>query len=208
MTAWQLALSDLVRPLSSIRRLASNCLKALGAALLLFVVISLGPNAAKADCEVTDTGTPDDVAFKFDVGHARQALAKSGIQLSGTYYGESFGNWGGFKQGVTYDGVLDMHLDADMRKLGLWKGLCFHMNAFQIHGRSITADDIGGLMPVSNLEATPATRLFEMWFEQHMFDGRLSVKVWTASRRPGIYPLRKLCVLLEWHMGVALDRSR
>ena len=82
--------------------------------------------------------------------------------MSGTYYGELFGNWGGFKQGVTYDGVLDLHLDADMQKLGLWKGLCFHTNAFQIHGHSITADNIGSLMPVSNLEATPATRLDEM----------------------------------------------
>ena len=65
--------------------------------------------------------------------------------VSGTYYGESFGNWGGFKQGVTYDGVLDMNLDADMQKLGLWKGLCFHTNAYQIHGQSITADNIGSL---------------------------------------------------------------
>ena len=46
-----------------------------------------------------------------------------------------------------------------------------------MHGRSITADNIGALMPVSNREATPATRLFEMWFEQHMFDGCLAVKV-------------------------------
>jgi len=177
MTVWQLALSDLVRPLSSIRRLASNCLKALGAGLLLVSVTTLDPNSAKADCEVTDTGIPDEAAFKFDVAHARQALANSGIQLSGTYYGEAFGNWGGIKQGAAYDGILDMRLDADMKKLGLWKGLCFHMNAFQIHGQSITADDIGALMAVSNLEATPATRLFEMWFEQHMFDGRLAVKV-------------------------------
>ena len=70
-----------------------------------------------------------------------------------------------------------MRLDADMKKLGLWKGLCFHMNAFQIHGRSITADNIGGLMPVSNLEATPATRLDEMWFEQHLFSDKLAVKI-------------------------------
>ena len=27
-------------------------------------------------------------------------------------------------------------IDADMNKLGLWKGLCFHTNAFQIHGNS------------------------------------------------------------------------
>src|SRR4029450_14107844 len=84
-----------------------------------------------------------------------RAAAKNGVMLSGIYYGESFGNWGGFKQGVTYDGVLDMHLDADMKKLGLWKGLCFHMNAFQIHGRSITADNIrGSLRRVHSRDAT------------------------------------------------------
>jgi porin len=177
MTIWQIVLSDLVRPLSLIRRLASNCLKALGALLLLVVVTSLHPNAARADCGVTDTGIPDYAAFKLDVAGAREALAKSGIQLSGYYYGESFGNWGGFKQGVTYDGVLDMHLDADLKRLGLWKGLCFHMNAFQIHGQSITADDIGALMSVSNFEATPATRLDEMYLEQHLFDDHLTIKV-------------------------------
>jgi porin len=134
------------------------------------------PGEASADCGVTETGIPDEAAFKLDPGGLRQGLAKTGIMVSGTYYGESFGNWGGFKQGVTYDGVLDVNLDADMRRLGLWKGLCFHMNGFQIHGRSITADNIGALMPVSNLEATPATRLDEMWFEQHLFNDRLAVK--------------------------------
>ena len=32
-------------------------------------------------------------------------------------------------------------------------------------------------MPVSSLEATDATRLFELWFEQHLFDDRLAVKI-------------------------------
>ena len=31
-------------------------------------------------------------------------------------------------------------------------------------------------MPVSNLEATDATRLFELWLEQHMFNDKLAVK--------------------------------
>ena len=149
MTIRQIALCDLARHLSSIRRLGSNWLKALGAASLLAIACLSHSTAAKADCQVTDTGIPDDVAFKLDVAGARQALANSGIALSGTYYGESFGNWGGFKQGVTYDGLLDLHLDADMRKLGLWKGLCFHTNAYQIHGQSITADNILSLMAVS-----------------------------------------------------------
>ena len=177
MTIRQIALCDLARQLSSIGRLGSNWLKASAPLAACRSSVLIPFDAAKADCQVTDTGIPDDVAFKLDVAGARQALANSGIALSGTYYGESFGNWGGFKQGVTYDGLLDLHLDADMKKLGLWKGLCFHTNAYQIHGQSITADNILSLMAVSNIEATPATRLDELWFEQHMFNDRLAVKV-------------------------------
>ncbi len=108
----------------------------------------------------------------------RQRSAASRHRASAAvYYGEAFANSGGYKQGGKYDGVLDSTIDADMHKLGFWKGLCFHANGYQIHGQSITADNIGSLMPVSNLEATPATRLFELWFEQHMFDDKLAVKV-------------------------------
>jgi porin len=138
--------------------------------------VALPAMAWAQDCEVHENGVPDDVAFRLDPGGARSALARSGIGVGGTYYGESFGNWGGFDQGVEYDGVLELYMNADMSKLGLWKGLCFHTNAFQIHGNSITAANIGALMPVSNLEATDATRLFELWFEQHLYNDKLLVK--------------------------------
>jgi porin len=153
----------------------ASILRAIG---LLAIVASIwaAPTPARADCDVTDSGIPDDVAFKIDPGHVRQGLAKNGIMVGGTYYGEPFGNWGGFDQGVEYQGVLELYLNADMKKLGFWKGLCFHANAFQIHGNSITAANIGALMPVTSLEATDATRLFEMWFEQHLFNDKLSVR--------------------------------
>ena len=32
-------------------------------------------------------------------------------------------------------------------------------------------------MPVSNLEATPATRLDEMYLEQHLFNDQLAIKI-------------------------------
>ena len=51
---------------------------------------------------------------RFGADGARQALAKSGIALSGTYYGEAFGNWGGFKQGVAYDGLLAKRRPAQL----------------------------------------------------------------------------------------------
>ena len=172
---WQIARGDLLGS-----RSIANWSRGLGSAIsLALAVLFVLPTAAKADCDVPDmsNGIPEDAALKLDLGGTRAAAAKAGIGVGATYYGEAFYNWGGFKQGGAYDGVLDMHLDADMKKLGLWKGLCLHMNAFQIHGRSITADDIGSLMPVSNLEATPATRLDEMYLEQHLFNNRLRIKI-------------------------------
>ena len=67
-------------------------------------------------------------------------------------------------------------MDADMHKLGFWRGLCFHANGFQIHGNSITAANIGSLMPVTSLEATDASRLFELWFEQTLVKDKLTVR--------------------------------
>ena len=148
----------------------------LAAAALISV---LAPTAARADCDVPDDGTgiPEDVAFRADVGRTRAALANAGIGIGGTYYAEAFQNWGGIHDGSAYDGVLELHINADMKKLGLWKGFCFFANGYQIHGKSITADYVGALMPISSFEASPATRLFEMWFEQHLFNDKVTVKV-------------------------------
>ena len=135
------------------------------------------PVAAYADSDVPETGIPEDVITPIDVSHVRKALADMGIGIGGLYVGEGFGNpSGGIKQGATYDGVLWLYLDGDLNKMGLWKGLCFHADAYQIHGQSITATDIGGLMTVSNYEATPATRLSELWLEQSLFHERVSVR--------------------------------
>lgn len=156
-------------------RRARAGLTTLAAAMLMSFLV---PIAAKANCDVPETpnGIPEEVAFKFDVGGTRAALAKSGIGVGGAYYAEPFYNWGGFDQGGEYQGVLELYVNADMNKLGLWKGLCFHTNGYQIHGNSITAANIGSLMPVTSLEAVDATRLFELWLEQTIVKDKLTVR--------------------------------
>ncbi|MEZ5874252.1 MAG: carbohydrate porin [Hyphomicrobiales bacterium] len=144
---------------------------------------------ARAECELTVadiahgagipeySGMPEGAVMPLDAFGVRRGMAKHGIEVGGTYYGEAFQNWGGIKDGGAYDGVLELYMKADMHRLGFWKGLCFHVDGYQIHGRSITGEDVGGLMPVSSLEAEPSTRLFELWFEQHLFNDTMSVKV-------------------------------
>jgi porin len=154
-----------------------------GAAFALLIV-TLSAVSAKADCNVPDPEFLADTLHSNlgprSADHAgfRNTLAQSGISVAGVYYGEVFSNLaGGLKQGTYYDGLLQLAMYVDMHKLGFWKGLCFHTNALQIHGQSVTADAVGSLMPVSDFEATPATRLFELWVQQHLFEDTLAIKL-------------------------------
>ena len=141
--------------------------------LLLFTQASL---AGEVDCS-SDSGIPSGVIAPIDVDHLRKSLADAGFTVGGFYLGETFGNTGGIHQGETYDGVLWTYLLGDLHKAGLWKGLCFYADSYQIHGRSITADNIGSLATVSNYEALPSTRLSELWLEQHLFNDHLTVRI-------------------------------
>ena len=132
--------------------------------------------AADTGC-ASDAGIPDSVIAPIDVGHMRKSLADAGFAVGGFYLGETFANTGGIHQGATYDGVLWTYLIGDLHKAGLWKGLCFYTDSYQIHGRSITADNIGSLVTVSNYEALPSTRLSELWLEQHILNDHLNVRV-------------------------------
>lgn len=107
----------------------------------------------------------------------RRALAQHGFQIGLNYTGEVLGNTsGGTRTGAIYDGRLEMTLDGNLETAIGIPGLTMHVSAFQIHGRALSTHNIGNLMAVSNIEATPATRLFEAWFEQQLFGGRASVR--------------------------------
>jgi porin len=153
------------------------------AALLILAGTLLLPSVARADCSVTENGVSEDSALSSlwpqmdTLGGTRPALARSGVGFGATYIGEVLGNpSGGVKQSAHYDGLLDVYMDANMGKLIGWKGLCFHVNGFQIHGTSITGENLLSIVSASNIEAFPSTRLDEMWFEQTLADGRVSVR--------------------------------
>jgi len=117
-----------------------------GAAIAIHILLSTQASlAAEAACR-SDSGIASEVIAPIDVGHLRKTLADAGFTVGGFYLGETFGNTGGIQQGETYDGVLWTYLLGDLHKAGLWKGLCFYTDSYQIHGRSITADDIASLV--------------------------------------------------------------
>ena len=119
-----------------------------------------------------------------DLGGLRPALDKYGIGLDLGYIGETFGVVsGGVKRGFVYEGQASAGLSFDLDKLFGWPGAKIYANALQIHGRGPTAELLGGnlinypLVTVSNIEAVPTTRLYRLWFEQSLFEGRTSVRL-------------------------------
>jgi porin len=150
----------------------------LGATLAIGFLLLAEPSlAADAGCS-SDSGIPSGVIAPLDVGHFRKLLADAGFAVGGFYLGEMWANSGGIHEGSAHNGVLWTYLIGDLHKAGLWKGLCFYADAYQIHGAgTFTADDIGSLAAVSNYEALPSTRLSELWLEQHMFNDHLTVRV-------------------------------
>lgn len=153
----------------------------LGVALCALVVAS--PVIAHDDKpDGPPTGIPEasiatSLPSQGDPFGSRAVLAGIGITGGVNYIGEVLGNAsGGVKRGAIYEGRLELYGDIDFDKLAGWKGLTFHANAYQIHGQGLTTNNVQNLFPVSYIEATPATRLFEAWFEQQIIADKLSVR--------------------------------
>lgn len=117
-----------------------------------------------------------------DPGGVRAMLAGRGVTYAVNYVGDAMENpVGGFSQDARYIGRLDLELNADLEKIAGWPGLTFFANAYQIHGQSISAMNLGALMPVSFIEALPSTRLFEIYLEQKLLDGHMTFRVGQLS---------------------------
>ncbi|MBG0811712.1 carbohydrate porin [Methylosinus sp. H3A] len=147
-----------------------------GLAALLAAGVAFGrggdhhdPTPASDNPPTIATSLPESVA---QPAAARDALAERGFEFGLKYIGESFSDVsGGLRRGTIYDGKLRVSFDADLEKAFGLSGLVFHANASQLHGRGIDQFYTGALMPVSNIEATPTTRLFEAWLEQSFAEG-------------------------------------
>ena len=108
----------------------------------------------------------------------RTRLADAGITLGLQEQSEVWGNlMGGLRRGATYNGLTTVSLLLDLDKLAGWSGATFFVNAFQIHGRGPSGNLVGNMQLVSNIEATRDTRLYDLWLEQKLLNGRLNIRI-------------------------------
>jgi porin len=106
-------------------------------------------------------------------------LKDHGIVVGATETSEMLANvTGGTKTGALYDGRLELDLDADLGQLLGLENTVLHVNAYQIHGRGLSANNLGGdILTPSSIEAERTIRLFDLWVERGFFDNALSVRL-------------------------------
>ena len=112
-----------------------------------------------------------------DPGGIRSKLEDAGISISLQETSEVFGNITGDTTGAIYEGATLAALQIDTAKAVGLPGGTFRASMYQIHGQGLTQSNLGNLNTVSNIEASPGSRLFELWYEQTMLGGALSLRL-------------------------------
>jgi len=118
-----------------------------------------------------------------DMWGLRTALSKYGISLGIEETSEDLGNvTGGSRTGFAYDGLTQAVLQLNTQRAFGWYGGTFNISALQIHGQNLSAENLQTLQTASGIESDPATRLWELWYDQKFLDeDRLDIKVGQQS---------------------------
>jgi len=111
-------------------------------------------------------------------GGLRTDLSKHGVDLEFFYAGSGPMNLdGGIERAAVYQGALLMSLDLNSEKLAGYDGGSFHVSSLWLHGEKPFSDRyVGDLNKVNLLDFQNGLRLWELWYEQKFFDGRVSIK--------------------------------
>jgi porin len=136
------------------------------------------PDAARADVwDGPNHECAPDNTLLGDWGGVRSQLAKYGIGFGLQEQAEVWGNLvGGIKRGATYDGLTTGDLCIDLDKAIQWPGAKIFSYGYQIWGPGPTRNYVGSLQLISSIEATPSTKLKDLWFQQDAFDGKVSFR--------------------------------
>jgi porin len=112
-----------------------------------------------------------------DPGGIRSRMEGAGLTISLQETSEVLGNVSGNTTGTVYEGATLAALQLDTAKAIGLPGGTFKASMYQIHGQGLSAGTLGNLNTVSNIEAAPGARLFDLWYEQTTPGGAVSLRL-------------------------------
>lgn len=113
-----------------------------------------------------------------DFHTARQQIKDLGIAISLHERSEVWADIsGGGHRSVSYNGITVAKLDLDLAQLIGWSGGEFYTSAFDSHGHGPSRSFVGNQQLISNIEAAPSVKLYDLWLDQTLLDKKLSIRV-------------------------------
>jgi len=134
-------------------------------------------SSASKPSETFADGFPNRKYLLGDFDGKRTSLEDKGVVLSAFYTGEVFANpFGGVDQGAIYEGLLELDLTLDLKKIAGWNG-AFHACSYYPMGSSMTNIYTHDLMVISNIDAYDTFHLFELWYEHKFLDDKIALRI-------------------------------
>jgi porin len=144
-----------------------------------------GPNGTAAQTDQTPptpTGFWDRSNLLGDMGGLRPLLGNYGVTFGLQETSEYLDNLsGGTRRGGAYDGLTQFGIGVDTQKAFGLPGGIFNVSGLQIHGTNLSTRDLQTLQYASGIEADATTRLWELWYQQALFGGKVDVKIGQQS---------------------------
>ncbi|MDD4899037.1 MAG: carbohydrate porin [Candidatus Omnitrophica bacterium] len=115
--------------------------------------------------------------FFGDWAGKRQKLADQGVDIVSTYVADLLTNSvGGLREHrFRYDSSLGLDVNVNLEKTSNLTGLQFHISGLYRQGKNL-AGDIGNRFPPSSIYGSEQVRLYNIYLEQAMFNGKASLK--------------------------------
>jgi len=150
--------------------------------LLQYVLISMTAASLALAGETPSAPPPAAPWWEWDTATGdwfgvRTTLADHGVDISGEYLAEVWGNTtGGQKTGAVYTGLLQFGTTLDLEKLVGWQGATFSTTWLWLSGKDISGEDVGNFLTVSNIAGFNTFRALDIWLEQELFDNKLAIR--------------------------------
>ena len=133
---------------------------------------------AWAQAQRSDNPAPPGQSYATgDWGGVRSYLEGQGVTFTFSYTNDFLANAsGGIKTGAAMIGIFQPQVDLDLQKLLGWEGDKIHIHGLITYGPPFSADYLGNILAVSNLEAGQVARLYALWYEHNAPNDLWSVR--------------------------------
>ncbi len=139
--------------------------------------VSVPPaNPANTQAWFNKWATQDYMLGDWD-GNRTWLSQKKGIDFEFDYFSSIPTNLsGGIRTGSAYEGGFLATVDIDFGKLVDFSGGHFHVGSLLVHGDPFSANYVGDVNRVDMLDLTHSLRLWDLWYEQKLWQDRISIK--------------------------------